>query len=351
LPLDAAKLKSIAVIGPNAVPCRLGGYSGMPARSIGIYDGLKMRLGDKVQVVTAPGCGLTKGGRGWVDDVVELSDAAEDARLIADAVKVASGADVTVLVLGQNEQLSREGWADNHRGDRMDLGLVGRQMELARAVLAVGKPVVLVLIHGSPLAIPELAASVPAIVDGFYLGEETGTAVAAVLLGDVSPAGRLPVTVPRNVGSVPAFYNHKPSARRLYLFEEPGPLWAFGHGLSYTTFKYDRPVVTPARIPVSGRATVAVTVRNTGRRAGDEVVQLYLHDVVSTVTRPVQELKGFRRVSLKPGEAKKIEFVLTADELSLVDEHMKRVVEPGRFEIMVGGSSTDLQRAVLDVTP
>ena len=185
----------------------------------------------------------------------------------------------------------------------------------------------------------------PAIVDGFYLGEETGTAVAAVLLGDVSPAGRLPVTVPRTVGSVPAFYNHKPSARRLYLFEEPGPLWAFGHGLSYTTFAYGKPVVTPARIPPTGRATVAVTVRNTGKRASDEVVQLYLRDVVSTVTRPVQELKGFRRIFLKPGEAKKVEFVLTADELSLVDEHMKRVVEPGRFEIMVGAADRRAARS------
>ena len=140
-------------------------------------------------MTTAPGCGLTKGNRGWADDLIEMADPAEDAKLIAEADKVAAQADLTVLVLGQNEQLSREGWADNHRGDRMDLGLVGRQMELAHAVMAHKKPVVLVLIHGGPLAIPELAKSVPAILDGFYLGEETGTAVAEVLFGDVSPAG------------------------------------------------------------------------------------------------------------------------------------------------------------------
>jgi beta-glucosidase len=302
-------------------------------------------------VLTAPGCGLTKGQRGWVDDPVELSDPADDARLVAEAAKLAAGADVTLLVLGQNEQLSREGWADNHRGDRMDLDLVGRQGDLARAVLATGKPVVLLLIHGGPLAIPQLAASVPAILDGHYLGEETGGAVAAVLFGEVNPAGRLPVTVPRNVGSLPAYYNYKPSARRLYLFEEEGPLWPFGFGLSYTAFKYGPPRVTPARIPVGGRATVAVTVSNTGKRAGDEVVQLYLHDVVSTVTRPVQELKGFRRITLQPGESKRVEFVLGPEELSMFDQHMKRVVEPGRFEVMVGGSSARVQKTTLDVAP
>jgi beta-glucosidase len=183
------------------------------------------------------------------------------------------------------------------------------------------------------------------------LGEETGTAVAAVLFGDVNPAGRLPVTVPRHGGALPAYYNHKPSARRLYLFEKAGPLWPFGHGLSYTTFRYEKPAVRPAHIHPGGKATVTVTVRNTGKRAGDEVVQLYIRDVVSTVTRPVQELKGFRRVALKAGESKRVEFVLGPDELSLVDLNMKRVVEPGRFEVMVGSSSAEVQRTILDVVP
>ena len=349
LPLDPARLKSIAVIGPNADVVRLGAYSGKPDRVVTIAEGIKSRAGGHITVTTAPGCGLTKGNRGWADDLIEMADPAEDAKLIAEADKLAAQADLTVLVLGQNEQLSREGWADNHRGDRMDLGLVGRQMDLAHAVMAHKKPVVLVLIHGSPLAIPELAKSVPAILDGFYLGEETGTAVAEVLFGDVSPAGRLPVSVPRQVGAIPAYYNYKPSARRLYLGEEPGPLWPFGFGLSYTTFKYDKLAVTPARMAPDGKATASVTVTNSGKAASDEVVQLYIHDVVSSVTRPISELKGFRRIHLKAGESKTVEFPIGPDQLSFFDEGMKRVVEPGRFEIMVGGSSADTKKVDLDV--
>ncbi len=351
LPLDPARIKTLAVLGPNAAVCRLGGYSGGPARPVSVVDGLKAKLGDRVKVVTAPGCGLTTGNRGWIDDKVELSDPADDARLVDEAAKLAASADVNVLVLGQNEQLSREGWADNHRGDRMSLDLVGRQMDLARAVLAAGRPTILVLIHGSPLTIPELTRAVPAIVDGLYLGEETGTAVADVLFGDVSPAGRLPVSVPRSVGTLPAYYNYKPSARRLYLSEEPGPAWPFGFGLSYTTFRYDHLTVKPERIAPNGHATVTVSVTNTGKRASDEVVQLYVHDVVSSITRPVEELKGFRRIHLAPGETKRVDLPVGPEELAFYDGSMKRVVEPGRFELMVGGSSAaaELRKVNLDV--
>jgi beta-glucosidase len=349
LPLDATREKTIAVIGPNAATVRLGGYSGVPDRPVSVVDGLRAKLGDKVKVVTAPGCGLTTGNRGWSDDLVTLPDPREDAHLTVEAAKLAATADVVLLVLGQNEQLSREGWADNHVGDRMTLDLPGKQMELARAVLATGKPTVLLLIHGSPLSINELARTVPAILDGFYLGEETGDAVADVLFGDVSPSGKLPLSTPRSVGTIPAYYNYKPSARRLYLFEEPGPLWAFGSGLSYTTFSYDKLAAKPERIAPDGHTTVSVTVTNTGKRAADEVVQLYIHDLVSSITRPVQELKGFRRIHLKPGEAKRVEMPLGFDELSFFDEHMKRVVEPGRFEVMVGGSATDVKKTNLDV--
>jgi beta-xylosidase len=349
LPIDPARIKSIAVIGPNAAAYRLGGYTGGPERPVSVLEGITARLGNRAKVLSAPGCGLTKGNRGWSDDVVELSDPVEDARLVAEAAKLSASAELTLLVLGQNEQLSREGWADNHRGDRMTLDLMGRQMELARAVLASGHPTIVLLIHGGPLAIPELARAAPAILDGFYLGEETGTAVAALLFGDVSPAGRLPVSIPRSVGTLPAYYDYKPSARRLYLFEEPGPLWPFGFGLSYTTFRHEGLAVTPARIPPDGHATVAVTVTNTGKRAADEVVQLYIHDLVSSVTRPVQELKGFRRIHLAPGESKRVEMTIGPEELSLFDASMKRVVEPGGFEVMVGGSSVDVQKARLDV--
>lgn len=350
LPLDPAQIQTIAVIGPNATTCRLGGYSGTPDRTVSVADGIRARLGSQARVLTAEGCGLTKGHRGWVDDQVVLADPADDARLIGEATKVAAAADVNVLVIGQNEQLSREGWSDNHRGDRMTLDLVGRQMDLARAVMATGKPTVVVLIHGSPLGIEELAHSATAILDGFYLGEETGTAVAAALFGDVSPAGRLPVSVPRSVGTVPAYYDYKPSARRPYLFEETGPLWPFGYGLAYATFRYDNLTVSPDRVGPAGHATVSVTVTNTGSRASDEVVQLYIHDLVSSVTRPVQELKGFRRIHLDPGQSERVTMDVGPNELSFYDETMKRIVEPGGFDIMVGGSSADVKKAHLEVT-
>jgi beta-glucosidase len=350
LPLDATRLKSVAVIGPNAAVCRLGGYSGTPERTVSVLDGIRARLADRVHVVSAAGCGLTAGNRGWYDNVIALPDSSEDARLVAESGRLAQTADVTVLVMGQNEQLSREAWADNHLGDRMNLELVGAQMDLARAVLASGKPTVVVLIHGGPLAIPELAQKAPAILDGFYLGEETGTAVASVLFGDVNPAGRLPWSVPRHSGAVPAYYNHKPSAERPYLFETPGPLWAFGHGQSYTTFRYDPITLQPARITPSGQTTVSVNVTNTGKRKGDEVVQLYIHNFVASVTRPVKELRGFSRIHLEPGESKRVDFKLGPEELALFDRTMRRVVEPGMVDIMVGASSADLrQHASLEV--
>lgn len=352
LPLDASKLRSIAVIGPNADACRLGGYSGTPDKPVSVLAGIRTRLQGKVKVLFAQGCGLTLGNRGWVDDEIKLPSPAEDAALVAEAKRVAAQADLSILVLGQNEQLSREAWAPTHLGDRGSLDLVGAQMDLARAVLASGRPTVVVLLHGGPLAISELAAKAPAILDGFYLGEETGHAVADVLFGDVSPAGRLPVSVPRSVGAVPAFYNHKPTADRLHLFEEPGPLWSFGHGLSYTSFRYDQITITPSRITPTGRAQVSVSVTNTGKRASDEVVQLYLHDPVASVTRPLKELKGFRRIHLAPGQSTQVDFELGPEALALWDAHMKRVVEPGAFEIVVGASSSDIrQTATLRVAP
>jgi beta-glucosidase len=172
-----------------------------------------------------------------------------------------------------------------------------------------------------------------------------------VLFGDVSPSGKLPVSIPRNTGSIPAYYNYKPSARRLYLFEEAGPLWSFGYGLSYATFRYDELTVSPQRIAPDGQVKVSVTVTNTSKRAADEVVTLYVHDVVSSVTRPVQELKGFRRVHLEAGKSTRVEVPLGPAELSFYDEHMKRIVEPGKFEITVGASGTEPLRAELDVAP
>jgi beta-glucosidase len=209
--------------------------------------------------------------------------------------------------------------------------------------------VVVFLINGRPVAIPRIAETFPAILEGFYLGQEGGTAAAEVLFGDVNPGGKLPISVPRHVGQLPVYYNRKPTSFRPYLGMSRDPLWPFGHGLSYTSFKLDNLRVTPERIGPAGHATVTVEVTNAGARAGDEVVQLYIRDKVSSVTRPVKELRGFERVTLGPGETKTVSFALGPEALSLLDEHMSRVVEPGRFDVMVGQSSASLLTVALDV--
>jgi beta-glucosidase len=264
-------------------------------------------------------------------------------------VQVAKGADVALLVLGSNEDTNKEGWADTHLGDRDSLDLVGRQNDLVKAVLETGKPVVVMLINSGPLSINYIAENVPAILEGFYLGQETGVGVADVLFGDYNPAGKLTISFPRSVGQLPLYYNRKPTARRGYLFANKEPLFPFGFGLSYTTFSYSNLKVNPARIGVAGDAKVTVTVTNTGKRAGDEIVQLYIRDLVSSITRPIMELKDFRRISLAPGESKTVEFVITPDKLSFLNLDMKSVVEPGWFDIMVGTSSVKYETVKLEV--
>jgi len=349
LPLDRNAIKSIAVIGPNANRAHLGGYSDNPGRGLSVLQGITDKLSGKVKVAYAEGCKITKEGGDWWADTSHLSDPADDSKLIAQAVEVAKAADVSILVLGGNEDTNKEGWADNHLGDRDSIDLVGRQNDLVRAVLETGKPTIVLLINSGPLAINYIAEKVPAILEGFYLGQETGVGVADVLFGDYNPAGKLPVTFPRSVGQLPSYYNRKPTARRGYLFTSKEPLFPFGYGLSYTTFDYSNLKVSQGRIGPAGQATVSVTVTNTGKRAGDEVVQLYIHDLVSSVTRPVMELKDFKRISLAPGESKTVAFVITPDKLSFLDLNMNRIVEPGWFDIMVGTSSVKYQTAKLEV--
>jgi beta-glucosidase len=365
LPLDPAKARRVAVIGPHAAEVMLGGYSGVPRHSVSILEGIRARLGKDAMVAHAEGVRITEdsafskgpqplvGGtrsqQRWSADRVVPADPAANRRRIAEAVELAKTGDVAVVVVGDNEQTAREAYAENHLGDRADLRLVGEQEALVKAVLDTGKPTVVVLINGRPPAVPELAERAPAILEGWYLGQEGGTAVAEVLFGDVNPGGKLPVTFPRSVGQLPVFYNRKPTAQRGYLFESTKPLFPFGHGLSYTTFAYSAPAVAPARIPVDGRTTVSVEVTNTGRRAGDEVVQLYVRAEVSRATRPVLELKGFRRVTLKPGEKQMVTFELGPEHLSYHGPDMKRVVEPGRFQVLVGGSSDAVTPVGLEV--
>jgi len=304
-----------------------------------------------MKVVYAEGCKITRDDSDWFKDEVRLPDPAENRKGIAEAARVASSADAVLLVLGGNEAVSREAWAANHLGDMDTLELVGPQNELAEEVLKAGKPTAVLLLNGRPYSISFLAEKVPAILEGWYLGQETGSAVADVIFGDYNPAGRLPVTILRNVGQIPGYYYQKPSARRGYLFSSIEPLFPFGHGLSYTTFSYRNLKVTPARIRRDGSAVVSVEIANTGSRAGDEVAQMYIRDDVSSVTRPVKELKSFERIHLKPGETKTVEFRVTPDKLSFLDLNMQRVVEPGTFEIMVGGSSTRTTSVKLEVMP
>lgn len=349
LPLDSGKLQSIAVIGPNAAEVHLGGYSDDPQRGVSVLQGIRDKVGNKLKVNYAEGCKITKEGGKWWDDRSQLGDPAVDAKLIAEAVEVAKASDVAVVVVGGNEDTSKEAWADNHLGDRDTLDLVGRQNELVKAVVETGKPVVVLLIHSAPLSINYIAENVPAILEGFYLGQETGVAVADVLFGDANPAGKLAVSVPRSVGQLPIYYNHKPTARRGYLYTSKEPLFPFGFGLSYTTFEYSDLKVASAQIGSNGQTEVSVTVKNTGKVAGDEIVQLYIRDVVSSVTRPVMELKDFKRIALAAGESKTVAFTITPDKLSFLDLNMQRVVEPGAFEIMVGPSSVKFQKAKLEV--
>jgi beta-glucosidase len=349
LPLDRGKLKTIAVIGPNAKGVHLGGYSSEPGRGISLLKGITDKAGPGVKVVYSEGVRITEHEPVWAQDQVVFADPVKNRQRIKEAVQVARQADVAILVVGTNESTSREAWEDNHLGDMADLALSGEQDELVEAVRAIGKPVVVFLINGRPVAIPKIAETVSAILEGFYLGQEGGTAAAEVLFGDVNPGGKLPISVPRSVGQLPVYYNRKPTSFRPYLGMSREPLWPFGHGLSYTTFKLDDLHVSPSSIGPAGQAQVSVQVTNTGARAGDEVVQVYLRDVVSSVTRPVKELRRFERVTLKPGEKKSLTFTLGPEDLSLLDEHMERVVEPGRFDVLVGTSSATLLTAPLDV--
>jgi beta-glucosidase len=213
-----------------------------------------------------------------------------------------------VVVVGDNVESTREGWAENHLGDRDNLDLLGQQNDLVKAIVETGKPTIVFLIGGRPLSINYVVEKVPAIFQGWYLGQETGTAVADVLFGDVNPSGKLSVTIPRNVGQLPVYYYQKPSARRGYLFSNKEPLFVFGHGLSYTTYKYGTLRLTPDKIGPAGQSTANIDITNTGRLAGDEIVQLYIRDEVSSVTRPIKELKDFRRIHLEAGQTKTVQF-------------------------------------------
>ncbi len=350
LPIDTSAIRTIAVIGPNADRVMLGGYSGVPLHAGTALQAIRDRVPPGVEVLYHEGCKITIGGS-WNQDEVTPGDPEENRRSIREAARVAARADLVVLAIGDNEQTSREAWALNHMGDRASLDLFGQQDELVDAIAETGKPIVALLFSGRPASIRNLAAKAGAILELWYLGQESGRAIAEALFGDINPGGKLPITIPRSVGHVPAFYNHKPSARRGYLFESSAPLFAFGYGLSYTTFAFSNLRLERETIRVGESTRVFVDVSNTGSRRGDEVVQLYVRDLVSSVTRPVKELKGFRRVTLDPGQTITVELEVTPDALAFYDIEMMYRVEPGDFRLMVGSSSRDedLQALTLHV--
>ncbi|MFC1541208.1 glycoside hydrolase family 3 N-terminal domain-containing protein [Candidatus Latescibacterota bacterium] len=349
LPLDKNAIKSLAIIGPNAADIHLGGYSWEPRTGISILEGIRNKVGKDIEVKYALGCKITENVPLWGEDEVIKGDPVKNAERIKEAVKVAKSCDVAILVIGGNEGTCREGWMRSHLGDRDNLDMVGEQNDLVKAVLETGTPTVVFLMNGRPLSINYVKENVPAIIEGWYMGQETGTAAADILFGDVNPGGKLPITFPKSAGQIPAYYNHKPSTDQNYLFVDKEPLFPFGYGLSYTTFEYANLRVSGDRIGPAGTCTVSVDVTNTGKRAGDEVVQLYIRDDVSSVTRPVKELKGFQRITLKPGETHTVSLDITPDELSFLDINMKRIVEPGTFTIMVGGNSVDLDTVTLEI--
>ena len=351
LPLSmpgSATKPTIAVIGPNADVARLGGYYGIPRKTVSPLAGIRALVGNRATIISAPGVSVTKSDDWWADKV-ELADPVENRRMIAAAVETAKSADTILLFIGDTEQTSREGWGDDHLGDRSDLDLVGQQNDLFAALKALGKPIVAVLINGRPPSYPAVAEGANAVLETWYAGEQQGNAIADALFGRVNPGGKLPVTVARDVGQLPMFYDYKPSAHRGYLFSEVTPLYPFGYGLSYTSFAMGAPTLSDPTIRPGEGVTVRVPVTNTGRIAGDEVVQIYLRDDISSVTRPVKELAGFQRITLKPGETRNVAIAVRPDAFGLWNRDMKFVTEPGTFTLMAGPNSRDLKEVKLTV--
>jgi beta-glucosidase len=254
---------------------------------------------------------------------------------------VAGSCDAVILVMGGNELTCREEWS-NHTGDYYDLDLLGRQDDMAKAIFALGKRTAVLLINGRPHSVNYLADNAPALLEGWYPGQDQGTAVANIIFGKVNPSGKLAVTFPRHVGQLPVYYNSKPYVHEAdYIDGEYSPLFHFGYGLSYTQYDYSNLKLSEPRITAGETVNITIDVTNSGDVDGEEIVQLYIRDLVSTVTRPVKELKDFSRIHLKKGETKTVEFTITPDKLEYYGPGMKRIVEPGEFEVQIGKNSKE----------
>ncbi len=354
LPLQKGKYKKIAVVGPGANELFMGGYSGEPYQKITLLEGIKNKVGNTAEVLFAQGCkivdNLSLNHTNWTTNKIEFTPRSTNLKLIDEAVVVANQAEIVIVAVGETEHLCREAWSKEHLGDNMTLDLLGEQLELVKAMVATGKPVIVYLTNGRPLTINYIAENVPAILEGWYMGQETGTAAADILFGDVNPSGKLTITFPKSVGQLPMFYNHKPSAQyQNYVSMDNLPRYPFGFGLSYTTFTYSNLRFSRDKIKVGETVTVLVDVTNSGKVMGDEIVQLYINDKIASVTRPVLELKGFERISIGAGETKTVKFKVDPSRMSFWDYNMKYTQEAGEFEIKVGKSSVDLIKRVLVV--
>ena len=335
LPLDAGA-RRIALIGPLAKSERdmKGAWSIQwdDRELVSLYEGLTERVPVGTEIRYARGCGIDSSDRSG----------------FAEAVAAARASDVVVMAVGEAFDMSGEARS------RTDIGLPGVQEELIKAVWATGKPIVVVLMCGRPMTIEWTAEHVGAILCTWWLGSEAGNAIARVLYGDYNPSGKLPMTFPRSVGQIPLYYSLKNTGRpapddhavsygSAYIDSPNAPRYAFGHGLSYTTFGYSELQLSTDRMSVDGRMVVSCTVTNNGSRDGEEVVQLYVRDLVGSVTRPVKELKGFRKILLRAGESQRVEFEIDADQLAFYDQEMQWRVEPGDFQVMVGSASDDIR--------
>ncbi|RIV86725.1 glycoside hydrolase family 3 N-terminal domain-containing protein [Aurantiacibacter zhengii] len=347
LPLRGSTMGRVAVIGPNHAIARLGGYSSVPQQTISLIEGLRQVAPD-ADFVTAQGVFITT-SEDRSQDIIELAPRDRNLALIEEAVAVARDADTIVLAIGDTEQTSREGFAANHLGDRTDIDIVGEQNALVDAMAALGKPLVVCAINGRPPSWPNVVEKADAILECWYPGQEGGVAMAEALLGRINPGAKLPVTVVRNEGQVPSFYNHKPSARRGYLFDDVAPLFPFGHGLSYTTFAISEPRPAKARFGADEPVIVAVDATNDGPVAGDEVVQLYITRTEASVTQPVLELKGFERVTLAPGETRTLRFAIEPRRLAIWNRDMVEVNEPGPLTLSAGNSSASLKQTQVEI--
>ena len=324
LPLDKSKLKTIAVIGPHANTFTPGGYSGKPDHPVKPLQGIRNRAEHGTEVLYARGC--------------EISGGAKEDESITQATAVARDAEVAIVFVGTNNKIEAEG------RDRPSLSLPGRQEDLVKAVRAANPKTVVVLMNAGPLTVPWLKDNVPAILEAWWTGVEGGNAIADVLFGDTNPAGRLPHTIYASESQVPAQDEYDVTKGYTYLYLNGKPLFPFGHGLSYTTFNYSNLQVSPTQISATGKVTVRVDVENTGQRAGDEVVQFYVHEVECSVKRPSKELRGFERIALRPGQKQTVTFTLAGEKLAFWDVKTHGFfVEPGAFDVLVGSSSEDIR--------